>query len=61
MLQTIGTMQLKWNNTLRAKVIVGTNQRGSQSSDGITEWTKKGNKGVLEEAAEQGTKHRDAD
>ena len=44
MLQTIGTMQLKWNNTLRAKVTVGTNQRGSRSSDGIMEWTKRGTK-----------------
>ena len=30
---------------------MGTNQRGSQSSDGITKWTKeKGNKGHLEVA-----------
>ena len=43
-LQTIGTVQLKWNNTLRAKAIMGTNQRGSQSSDGIMEWTKRGTK-----------------
>ena len=35
--QTIGTMQLKQNNTLRAKAIMGKNQRGSQSSDGIME------------------------
>ena len=44
MLQTIGTVQLKWNNTLRAKVVMRTNQRGSQSSDGIMEQTKKGTK-----------------
>ena len=37
-------MQLKWNNTLRAKATVGMNQRGHQSSDGITEQTKRGTK-----------------
>ena len=55
--QTIGTVQLKWNNTLRAEAIMGTNQRGSKSSDGITEQTKKETKGVLEGATEEGTKH----
>ena len=44
MLWTIGTVQLKWNNTLRAEATVGMNQRGSQSSDGIMEQTKRGTK-----------------
>ena len=43
----IGTVQLKWNNTLRARAIVGTNPRGSRSSDGVTDQTKKRNKGDL--------------
>ena len=43
----IGTVQLKWNNTLRAGATVGTNPRGSQSSDGVTDRTKKRNKGDL--------------
>ena len=40
----IRTVQLKWNNTLRAEVIMGTNPRGSQSSDGIIEQAKRGTK-----------------
>ena len=44
MLWTIRTMQLKQNNTLRAKATMGMNQRGSRSSDGITEQTKRGTK-----------------
>ena len=40
----IGTVQLKWNNTLRAGATVGTNLRGSRSSDGVTDRTKKGTK-----------------
>ena len=36
------------NNTLRVEVTMGINPRGSQSSDGVTDWTKKGNKGSSE-------------
>ena len=35
---------------MRAGAIVGTNPRGSQSSDGVTDRTKKRNKGDLEVA-----------
>ena len=35
---------------MRAGAIVGTNPRGSQSSDGVTDQTKKRNKGDLEVA-----------
>ena len=57
----IRTVQLKWNNTLRAGATMGTNPRGSQSSDGVTDrtkgkWNKGGSGGV-----EQGTKHEEAD
>ena len=37
-------MQLKQNNTLRAEATVKRNQRGSRSSDGIMEQTKRGTK-----------------
>ena len=43
----IGTVQLKWNNTLRAGASVGTNPRGTRSSDRVTDRTKKRNKGDL--------------
>ena len=33
---------------MRVEVTMGINPRGSQSSDGVTDWTKKGNKGSSE-------------
>ena len=59
--QTIGTMQLKWNNPLRAGVTEGMSPKGSRSSDGVTDWTKKGEQRRLGGDIEQGTKHREAD
>ena len=43
-------MQLKQNNTLRARATMGTNPKESRSSDGIMDQTKKGNKGGSEVA-----------
>ena len=40
---------------------MGTNPGGSRSSDGITDWTKKGKQRRLRGGVEQGTKHGELD
>ena len=54
-------MQLKQNNTLRARATVGTNPKGSRLSDGVTDRTKEKEQRRLGSGAEQGTKHGEAD